>query len=115
MMTTPPATNRADTSLTGLGKVKIRRTEAPRPLDCVCVMTMLPSVRTRPGSSPAAYRFATKVPVRCQSPVKPLKGPPTTWLVQFRTKACVLALYVPVTGAVRPGSAPPGLGEPWLK
>ena len=42
-------------------------------------------VELLPGAPYPAYRLATKVPVKCQSPVKPLKGPPTTWLVQFRT------------------------------
>ncbi len=38
------------------------------------------------------YLPARNVPVRCQTPVKPLNGPPTIALLQLSTYAWVLAL-----------------------
>ena len=44
------------------------------------------------GSVVVFHLAAEKVPDRCQKPVKPLKGPPTTWLAHVITNTCVLAL-----------------------
>jgi hypothetical protein len=46
--------------------------------------------------------------------VNPLNGPPTTWLAQVMTNACVAESYVPDSGVVSPGRDPSGFGEPWL-
>jgi hypothetical protein len=73
------------------------------------------AISSVPELSSTAYEAGEKVPARCQYPVKPLNGPPTTWLLHVMTKAWVPASYVPVRGSVRPGCVPPGLGDPWLK
>ena len=53
------------------------------------------SLRDRIGVGGHRAQRALNVPSRCQKPVKPLNGPPTTLLRHSRTKRLVFELYVP--------------------
>ena len=90
MITTAPATKRADKLVDG--------------------------IREREQLAGAHdFLAGSKVPSKCQNPVKSLNGPPTIWLAHSRTNLRVFESYVPLTAFVRPGFDPSGFGEPWLK
>src|SRR3954451_24046852 len=95
MMTTPPATSRADTSFTGSGNPMIRYWRGAGEMEAIDSLST---------------QVARKVPSRCHTPVKPLKGPPLMALVHSTVYRLVDGSNVPVARPVAPG-----FGAPWLK
>jgi hypothetical protein len=61
-------------------------------------------------ADPAGKNF----PDRCQYPTNCLYGPAKILLVHVITKRWFLGLYEPLTGALAPVTALPGLGDPWF-